>query len=68
MEKGIEFQSETDTEVLVQLIDYIQTKKNLSLLMAVQVALHQVIGAYAIALLDKRHPDTIIAARNKVRW
>jgi len=65
MEKGIEFQSETDTEVLVQLIDYIQTKKNLSLLMAVQVALHQVIGAYAIALLDKRHPDTIIAARKQ---
>ncbi|MBF1392095.1 MAG: glutamine--fructose-6-phosphate transaminase (isomerizing) [Prevotella histicola] len=65
MEKGVEFQSETDTEVLVQLIDYIQTKKNLSLLMAVQVALHQVIGAYAIALLDKRHPDTIIAARKQ---
>ena len=63
IEKGMKFQSETDTEVLVQLIDYIQTKKNLSLLEAVQLALHQVIGAYAIAILDKRNPDTIIAAR-----
>ena len=64
-EKGIEFQSETDTEVLVQLIDYIQIKKNLDLLEAVQLALHQVIGAYAIAILDKRNPDTIIAARKQ---
>lgn len=65
IEKGMTFQSETDTEVLVQLIDYIQTKKNLSLLEAVQLALHQVIGAYAIAILDKRNPDTIIAARKQ---
>ena len=64
-EKGIEFQSETDTEVLVQLIDYIQIKKNLDLLEAVQLALHQVIGAYAIAILDKHNPDTIIAARKQ---
>lgn len=65
MEKGIQFQSETDTEVLVQLIDYIQEKKAISLLEAVQLALHQVIGAYAIAILDKRKPDTIIAARKQ---
>lgn len=65
IEKGLTFQSDTDTEVLVQLIDYIQTKKNVSLLAAVQLALHQVIGAYAIALLDKRNPDTIIAARKQ---
>lgn len=65
IEKGLTFQSDTDTEVLVQLIDYIQTKKNISLLAAVQLALHQVIGAYAIALLDKRNPDTIIAARKQ---
>ena len=65
IEKGIKFRSETDTEVLVQLIDYIQIKKNLCLLEAVQLALHQVIGAYAIALLDKRNPDTIIAARKQ---
>ena len=54
IEKGIKFRSETDTEVLVQLIDYIQIKKNLSLLEAVQ-----------LALLDKRNPDTIIAARKQ---
>ncbi len=63
--KGVHFISDTDTEVLVQLVEYIQTKKSLDLLSAVQVALHQVIGAYAIAILDKRHPDTIIAARKQ---
>lgn len=63
--KGIEFRSDTDTEVLVQLVEYIQERKRLDLLTAVQVALHQVIGAYAIALLDKNNPDTIIAARKQ---
>lgn len=63
--KGINFVSDTDTEVLVQLIEYIQERKNLNLLTAVQLALHEVIGAYAIAVLDRRHPDTIIAARNQ---
>ena len=63
--KGVEFKSETDTEVLVQLIEYIQIKKNLDLLTAVQVALRQVIGAYAIAILDKRNPNQIIAARKQ---
>lgn len=68
MEKGVKFRSDTDTEVLVQLIEYIQVKKNLDTLTAVRVALHQVIGAYAIALLDKRQPDQIIAARKQSRW
>ena len=63
--KGIHFVSDTDTEVLVQLVEYVQSRKKLDLLTAVQVALHQVIGAYAIAILDKRHPDTIIAARKQ---
>ena len=63
--KGVEFKSETDTEVLVQLIEYIQVKKDLDLLTAVQVALRQVIGAYAIAILDKRNPNQIIAARKQ---
>ena len=66
--KGVEFKSETDTEVLVQLIEYIQVKKELDLLTAVQVALRQVIGAYAIAILDKRHPDQIIAARPIIEY
>lgn len=60
--KGVEFRSDTDTEVLVQLIEYIQERKGFDLLTAVQIALHEVIGAYAIALLDKRDPDQIIAA------
>ena len=64
-EKGVHFQSDTDTEVLVQLIEYIKEHKQLSLLEAVQVALYQVIGAYAIAVLDKRDPDQIIAARKQ---
>ena len=63
--KGVVFQSEKDTEVLVQLIEYVQVKKNLDTLTAVQVALHQVIGAYAIALLDRREPNQIIAARKQ---
>ncbi len=60
--KGLTFRSDTDTEVLVQLIEYVQTKKNLDLLTSVQLALHEVIGAYAVALLDKRNPGQIIAA------
>ncbi len=63
--RGVEFRSETDTEVLVQLVEYIMVKKSLDLLTAVQVALHQVIGAYAIAIVDKRVPDQIIAARKQ---
>ena len=65
IEKGMTFKSDTDTEVLVQLIEYIQVKKKLDTLTAVQLALHQVIGAYAIALLDKREPGQIIAARKQ---
>ena len=64
-DKGVEFKSDTDTEVLVQLVEYIMVKKNLSLLEAVQVALYQVIGAYAIAIIDKRDPSQIIAARKQ---
>ena len=63
--KGVEFKSDTDTEVLVQLVEYIMVNKQLSLLEAVQVALFQVIGAYAIAIIDKRNPDQIIAARKQ---
>ena len=59
---GVHFRSDTDTEVIVQLIEYIQTKKNVDLLTAVRLALHQLIGAYAIALLDKREKNQIIAA------
>jgi len=61
--RGIKFRSVTDSEVLVQLVEYIMQNNGLELLEAVQVALHQVIGAYAIAILDRNHPDTIVAAR-----
>ncbi len=61
--QGFSFCSETDTEVLVQLIEYYKQKYNSELLPAVQRALRQVIGAYAIAVLDKSNPDEIIAAR-----
>ena len=63
--KGVKFISDTDTEVLVQLIEYIRAQKNIDLLTAVQLALHEVIGAYAIALLDRNDPDQIIAARKQ---
>ena len=65
IDKGVAFQSDTDTEVLVQLVEYVMVKKQLSLLEAVQVALYQVIGAYAIAIIDKRDPSQIIAARKQ---
>jgi len=64
-EKGVSFQSDTDTEVVVQLVEYIMEKKQVDLLTAVQVALFQVIGAYAIAIVDKRDPQQIIAARKQ---
>lgn len=63
MEKGVDFKSNTDTEVLVQLIDYIKNTRNCDLLSAVRTALRLVIGAYAIAIIDTENPDQIIAAR-----
>ncbi len=62
-QEGYTFKSDTDTEVLVQLIEYTQVNRHVDLKTAVQLALQQVIGAYAIAVLDKDHPDTLIAAR-----
>lgn len=64
-EKGVAFASDTDTEVLVQLVEYIMSNRSLTLLEAVQTALFQVIGAYAIAIIDKRDPTQIIAARKQ---
>ena len=62
-QEGYTFKSDTDTEVLIQLIEYTQVNRHVDLKTAVQLALQQVIGAYAIAVLDKEHPDTLIAAR-----
>jgi len=65
MAKGMQFRSDTDTEVVIQLIEYLQNKQKCDLLTAVELALRQVIGAYAIAVLDKRKPRQIIAARKQ---
>jgi glucosamine--fructose-6-phosphate aminotransferase (isomerizing) len=63
IENGFFFQSETDTEVLVQLIEFIKNSNSVDLPTAVQLALNQVVGAYAIAVLEKSQPDTLVAAR-----
>ena len=61
--QGFTFHSQTDTEVLIQLIEYVKKSNNVSLTKAVQLALNQVVGAYAIAVIEKGHPDVIVAAR-----
>jgi glutamine---fructose-6-phosphate transaminase (isomerizing) len=60
---GYTFKSETDTEVLTYLIDDIKQKSNVSIGEAVRLALHQVVGAYAIVVLSKENPNQLIAAR-----
>ncbi len=62
-QKGYTFQSSTDTEVLVQFIEYIKSLNKCDLFSAVQIALKQVVGAYAIAIIEKGNPNQIIAAR-----
>ena len=61
--QGYTFHSQTDTEVLVQLIEYVKKSNKVDLTKAVQLALNQVIGAYAIAVIEKNQPDIIVAAR-----
>jgi len=63
IKRGYTFKSDTDTEVLVNLIEEVQKKENLKLGKAVQVALNQVVGAYAICVFDKKKPNEIIVAR-----
>ena len=62
-QRGMHFQSDTDTEVLVQLIEYVQQSHKLSLELAVEAALKRVIGAYAIVVIDRRTPNRLVAAR-----
>ena len=63
IKRGYIFHSDTDTEVLVNLIEDVQKNDNLKLGKAVQVALNQVVGAYAIAVFDKNKPNEIVVAR-----
>lgn len=63
IKRGYIFKSDTDTEVLVNLIEDVQKKDNLKLGKAVQIALNQVVGAYAIAVFDSKKPDEIVVAR-----
>ena len=63
LKHGYKFVSETDTEVIVQLIEYIRDLNKCSLFDAVKEATKQIIGAYAIAVIDKNNPNQIIAAR-----
>ena len=61
--RGYQFKSDTDTEVLVNLIEEIKKQENVKLGKAVQIALNQVVGAYAIALFDRNKPDEIVVAK-----
>ena len=63
IEEGFNFYSDTDTEVLINLIEYIQIKEKVKLGEAVQMALQQVVGAYSIAVIDIKKPDEIVVAR-----
>ncbi|OJV22098.1 MAG: glutamine--fructose-6-phosphate aminotransferase [Bacteroidetes bacterium 41-46] len=63
IQKGFIFRTNTDTEVIVHLIDFIRREEKTTLFRAVQLALQQLIGAFAIAVIEKGNPDTIIAAR-----
>ena len=63
IERGYTFNSDTDTEVLVNLIEYVQKSENIKLGKAVQIALNQVIGAYAIAVFDNKKPNEIVVAK-----
>ena len=63
LSRGCTFKSETDTEVLVQFIRVIQKSEDVSLFEAVRIVLNEVIGAYAIVVIDKENPDQLIAAK-----
>jgi glucosamine--fructose-6-phosphate aminotransferase (isomerizing) len=63
IKRGYTFKSDTDTEVLINLIEDVKKKEKVKLGKAVQIALNQVIGAYAIAVFDKNKPNEIVVAR-----
>ncbi|MFT4831906.1 MAG: glucosamine--fructose-6-phosphate aminotransferase (isomerizing) [Psychroserpens sp.] len=63
IKRGYTFSSDTDTEVLINLIEEVKKQENVKLGKAVQIALNQVVGAYAIAVFDKNKPDEIVVAK-----
>ena len=63
IKRGYTFKSDTDTEVLINLIEDVKKNENIKLGKAVQIALNQVVGAYAIAVFDKNKPNEIVVAR-----
>ncbi|MEJ2114091.1 MAG: glutamine--fructose-6-phosphate aminotransferase, partial [Flavobacteriaceae bacterium] len=63
IKRGYKFKSDTDTEVLINLIEDVKIKEGIKLGKAVQIALNQVVGAYSIAIFDKNKPDEIVVAR-----
>ena len=64
IELGYTFKSDTDTEVIVQLIEYLKKKEECDLFTAVRSALANLIGAYAIAVIDRDEPNSMVVARN----
>ncbi|WP_185876613.1 glutamine--fructose-6-phosphate transaminase (isomerizing) [Blattabacterium cuenoti] len=60
---GFTFKSKTDTEVLVNLIEFVKKENQLSLEEAVRISLNEIVGAYSIAVVDKSHPETIVIAK-----
>ncbi|BAR92092.1 glutamine--fructose-6-phosphate transaminase (isomerizing) [Blattabacterium cuenoti] len=63
LKNGFTFKSKTDTEVLVNLIEYLKKENKLSLKEAVRISLNEIVGAYSIAIVEKSHPETIIIAK-----
>ncbi|WP_185861048.1 glutamine--fructose-6-phosphate transaminase (isomerizing) [Blattabacterium cuenoti] len=63
LKNGFTFKSKTDTEVLVNLIEYIKKENKLSLEEAVRISLNEIVGAYSIAIVEKSHPETIVIAK-----
>ena len=61
--RGYVFKSDTDTEVLINLIDDVKNNENINLFQAVQLALSQIIGAYAIVILDAENPNKLVVAK-----
>src|SRR5690606_24653700 len=63
IKRGYTFFSDTDTEVLVNLIEEVKKQENVQLGQAVQIALNEAVGAYAIAVIDRQKPDEIVVAK-----